>query len=291
MKFKKLKLKSLSVFLLIILFLSSCSGLQELSVKPDSSELRIHIIDVGNADAVLVLNGDSAMLIDAGENNDGDDVANFILSQGVKSLDYAIATHPDADHIGGMDVVISRVPVKKFIMPIMPESITPTTRTYIDLLKALDSSGVEVAEAVPNSRFALGKAEFTILAPVAEFESTNNMSVVLRVDFGKRRFLFMGDAEKEEEDSLLKSGADVKADFIKIGHHGSRTSSQESFLKAVNPLYAVISCGAGNSYGHPHPQVLSVLKRLDITYFRTDMDGDITVISNGDSIRFEKLAG
>ena len=190
-----------------------------------------------------------------------------------------------------MDVVISRVPVKKFIMPIMPESITPTTRTYIDLLKALDSSGVEVAEAVPNSRFALGKAEFTILAPVAEFESTNNMSVVLRVDFGKRRFLFMGDAEKEEEDSLLKSGADVKADFIKIGHHGSRTSSQESFLKAVNPLYAVISCGAGNSYGHPHPQVLSVLKRLDITYFRTDMDGDITVISDGDSIRFEKLAG
>jgi competence protein ComEC len=290
----KLKVR-ISVFLLLIsLILSSCYTPQKASSSESIaplSELQIHIIDVGNADAILVLSSGSSLLIDAGENNDGDDVVNYIRSQGVQSLDYAIATHPDADHIGGMDVVINELPVKKFIMSFMPKSITPTTRTYLDLLEALDNNDVDVIQAVPNNRYTLGEAGFTILAPIEEFNSTNNMSVVCRVDFGKRRFLFMGDAEKEEENSLLENSADLKADFIKLGHHGSRTSSQQSFLKAVNPIYAVITCGAGNRYGHPHSQVLATLKKMDITYFRTDIDGTITVLSDGNDITVERKAG
>lgn len=289
------RLKRICAFVLIlILLLPSCRALRKTapaSSAAASSELQIHIIDVGNADAVLVVNGKSALLIDAGENDDGDDVVNFIRSKGIHSLDYAIATHPDSDHIGGMDVVVSELDVDKFIMSVMPESITPTTRTYLDLLNALDSRDVDVIEAKPDSRYSVGEAWFTILGPVMELDSTNNMSVVCRVDFGKRRFLFMGDAQKEEENSLIKSGADLKADFIKLGHHGSRTSSQEKFLKIVNPVYAVISCGAGNRYGHPHQQVLETLKKLGIICFRTDIDGTITAISDGNHITVKKSAG
>ena len=276
---------------LILLLLPSCRTLQTAPAgqKP-SSNLEIHIIDVGNADAILIINSEDALLIDAGENNDGDDVVNYIRSQGVDSLDYAIATHPDSDHIGGMDVVIDEIDIEKFIMPLLPDNLVPNTRTYLDFKNALEGSDAEVEHPKPNSRYPLGGAEFTILGPVEQHNSTNNMSVACRVDFGRRRFLFMGDAEKEAENSLVKSGADLNADLIKLGHHGSRSSSQEKFLKAVNPVYAIISCGAGNRYGHPHSQTLSTLKKLGITCFRTDIHGTITVISDGEDITIKKSA-
>jgi competence protein ComEC len=269
---------------IILAFATSCTLSSNQSLPADYQHLTIHIIDVGNADAILIKNGDRSMLIDAGENGDGDDVVAFLRRQGVQTLDYAIATHPDADHIGGMDVVINEIPVSKFIMSIMPAGITPTTKTYIDLLKALDQNNLKITKAAPGESYMLGGSRFTILGPVAEFDSTNDMSVICRLEFGKQRFLFMGDAEKCAENSLLESNTDLKADFIKLGHHGSDTSSQMAFLKAVNPRYAVICCGAGNRYGHPHVKTLALLKELNINYYRSDVNGNITVISDGSKI-------
>lgn len=248
------------------------------------SSLEVHVIDVGNADSILILNEDKSMLIDAGENETVDTVIAYLKSHGVDSLDYAVATHPDADHIGGMDNVIKAIPIDTFIMSIMPEAITPTTANYLNMLKALEDKKIDVEEAVMGTKYTLGQADFTLLGPVGEFDSTNNMSVVIKLTFGDNRFLFMGDAETEAENALLSAGADLKADFIKIGHHGSKSSSQAKFLKAVGAKLAAIPCGADNRYGHPHKNVITNLQSQNITYYRSDIHGHIVVKSDGDSI-------
>lgn len=247
--------------------------------------LTIYAQDVGNADSTLIQTGGQAMLIDAGNNKDGDDVVAFLRSHGVTRLDYVIATHPDADHIGGMDDVIEAFPVTTYIMSVMPEAITPTTKTYWEVLEALDNSDAEVAEAEPGRTYPLGEGTFTILGPAGEFDDANDMSVVCRLDFGNRRFLFTGDAEKAAENALMARDRDaLRADYLKVGHHGSRTSTQDSFLSAVSPSVATISCGAGNSYGHPHDVTLKTLKKHGVAVYRTDLQGVITLTSDGNSL-------
>ena len=166
---------------------------------------------------------------------------------GVQSLNYVIATHPDADHIGGMDVVVDEIDVEKFIMPIMPQSITPTTRTYIDLLQSLERNNVGITEAAPGSDYALGNARFTLLGPLEEHNSSNDMSAIFRVDFGDNRFLFMGDAEREAENSLLKEKADIKADFIKPAITAANLITAE-FLQS-RPRVCRDLLRASNAYG------------------------------------------
>jgi len=246
--------------------------------------LKVHIIDVGNADAILLTCDDRSMLIDAGENPDGDNIVAYLRSNGVEKLDFLVATHPDADHIGGMDVVINNIFVDTFIMPIMPEKSTPTTQTYMDLLYAADKNGLEIIEPVPGMNWELGAAHVTILAPVGTFDDTNDMSVVLKVVNGRNKFLFMGDAEKAAEEALLASGADLDADFIKVGHHGSKTSTGLRLLEAVNPRYAAITCGEKNRYGHPHIDTMKKLQDFDVEVFRSDINGNIVVSSDGDVI-------
>lgn len=251
---------------------------------PLDSQLRVDILDVGNADAILVRSGEASLLIDAGENNDGDQVVDALRSRGVNRLDYAIATHPDADHIGGMDVVVNKLTVDTFIMAFMPEGSTPTTKTYLDLLEALTNKGIAVTEAEPGQSYALDEAQLELIGPPAPSSDTNNNSVVCRVTYGSKRFLFMGDAEKEEENALIAAGADLRADFIKLGHHGSRSSSQKAFLEKVSPAYAAITCGAGNSYGHPHAETLQTLEDLQIAYTRSDLNGTVKLLCDGSRI-------
>lgn len=263
-------------------------GLRETPPLSDlENELRIDVIDVGNADSILVRSGTSSMLIDAGTNPAGTDVVDYLHAQGVRRLDLVIATHGDVDHIGGMDNVIDAFEIDTFLMAFMPEGFEPTTKSYLSVLQALDKKDIAVTEAEPGAVYTLGEAAVTILGPVQDAEDRNNMSIVCRVDFGKRRFLFMGDAEKEEEASLLAAGADLAADVIKIGHHGSRTSSTADLLDAVNPRYALITCGADNSYNHPHQVTLDALAKRRITSYRSDLCGTIVVRCDGDAIAFE----
>lgn len=256
------------------------ADLSSTPVIPDG-ELQVCFIDVGNADSILIRQGEVNALIDAGERGDGDDILSYLSAQGVRKLDLVIATHPHADHIGGMADVINAIPIDKFVMSFMPEDETPTTATYLSMLEALDEKSVPVEEAIPGKAYTLGTAQLTVLAPLFESNEANNVSVVTRLTFGERSFLFMGDAETEVEKELLLSGRVLSADVIKVGHHGSDTSSSQAFLTRVDPDYAIIPCGKGNSYGHPHDEVLTRLSKMGVTVYRSDVNGHISFTTDG----------
>ena len=252
-------------------------------VTPEG-ELQVYFIDVGNADSILIRQGEVNALIDAGERGDGDDVFAYLNRQGVKKLDLVIATHPHADHIGGMADVIGGITIDKFVMSFMPEDETPTTATYLNMLTALDEKNVTVEEAKLGTEYALGTARLTVLGPLSESDGANNVSVVTRLTFGERSFLFMGDAETDVEQELLTSGRLLSADVIKVGHHGSNTSSSQAFLSKVDPDFAIVPCGKGNSYGHPHDEVLTRLDKMDVEVYRADVHGHIAIATDGKNL-------
>lgn len=256
------------------------SGFQGTSTTP-GGQLEVHFIDVGNADCILVRQGAASMLIDAGEKGDADTILEYLQRQGVERLNIVIATHPHADHIGSMARVIRALPIDTFLMAYMPQSATPTSAVYLSMLQALDEKQVSVRQAQPGDTLSLGEAQVQILAPLEQSSDPNNMSVVSRVVYGERRFLFMGDAETPVEQALLERGTELSADVLKAGHHGSRTATSEAFLKRVAPAYAVLTCGKGNSYGHPHKETLQLLEKHNVTTLRSDVDGDIVFVTDG----------
>ena len=256
------------------------SGFQGASTTP-GGQLEVHFIDVGNADCILVRQGAASMLIDAGEKGDADTILEYLQRQGVERLNIVIATHPHADHIGSMARVIRALPIDTFLMAYMPQSATPTSAVYLSMLQALDEKQVSVRQAQPGDTLSLGEAQVQILAPLEQSNDPNNMSVVSRVVYGERRFLFMGDAETPVEQQLLERGTELSADVLKAGHHGSRTATSEAFLKRVAPTYAVLTCGKGNSYGHPHKETLQLLEKYTVTTLRSDVEGDIVFVTDG----------
>lgn len=256
------------------------SGLSQTQLLPEG-KMQVHFLNVGNADAALIQTRDHQMLIDAGEPSDGGMVVDYLKGQGVEELDYVVATHPDADHIGGLPDVLEAFPVGHVLMTYPGEEDTPASYSYERLLTALLDQDVDVIEAVPGQTYELGGASVDILGPVEYYAESNNRSVVCRVTFGQRRFLLMGDAEKKAENALLETGTDLRADVLKVGHHGSRSSTDLAFLKAVSPSHAVISCGPGNRYGHPHPETLAVLQDSGVHTWRTDRDGTVVITTDG----------
>ena len=249
------------------------------------SPLSVHIIDVGNADSIFILSGGVSMLVDAGDNNSGDAVVNYLKKQSVEKLDIVIATHPDEDHIGGMDKVVLNIPVDTFIMPRMPDNLTPTSKTYRDLLAAIKEKGLKITSPVVGNKYNLGDAVAEILAPVkTSYKSENDFSVVTKLTLGGTSFLLTGDAEKAAERDILASGADISADVLKVGHHGSKTSTTEAFLKEVSPKYAVISAGSNNRYGHPSDETVALLQKYGVDIKRTDRNGTVVYESNGKDI-------
>lgn len=241
----------------------------------------VHFIDVGQGDAILIEKDNSAMLIDAGENNQGDIVVDYLKSQNIEKLDYVIGTHPHSDHIGGLDTVLNSFPVDKVILP----SATNTTKTYEDFLDAIETNDLTVTKAVVGDTFYLGSASFTIVAPnTSSYEELNNYSVGIKLTYGSNTFLFTGDAEELSEKEMISNGIDLSADVLKLGHHGSQNASCDEFLEAVNPTYAVISVGKDNDYGHPHKETLQSLLDHDIKVFRTDEQGTIVFTSDGKNI-------
>ncbi len=253
----------------------------------DGDPLQIHFIDVGNADATLIMADDKRILIDAGENDMGERVVCYLNEQGVAKLDLVIGTHPHSDHIGGLDDVIENFEIDTLMMPEIPEAIVPTTKTYTDVLQAASDKGLAITAPKPGDTLDFGGAKLEILGPLQEYDDLNNLSIVTRLTYGEFSALFTGDAEKAVEDDLLEEGATLSADLLKVGHHGSSTSSSQAFLQAVNPTTAVIHVGKDNSYGHPSEGVLERLQNIRATVYRTDLNGNIIVGTDGETVHIK----
>ena len=242
--------------------------------------MEVHFIDAGQGDATLIKCGGQNLLIDTSISDKGTAIQNYLTKQGVEKLDYLVLTHPDSDHIGGAPVVITKFEIGQVFI----SNFEKDNSTYRKMIQALDDKMLKASVPEVGSTFSLGSAVCTVLAPNNTYEDPNNASVALLIQNGENRFLFTGDAEEEAEKDILANGLDLKADVYKAGHHGSRTSSCEELLDAVDPEFAVISCGEGNSYGHPHAQTLNNLRAREIKVYRTDEQGSLIAVSDGSTI-------
>ena len=245
-------------------------------------ELTAHFIDVEQGDCTLLQSDGHFMLIDAGESIYGRRVVSYLHDAGCTELEYVIATHPHTDHIGGLSKVLREFPCEHFITPETDQS----SNTWMKVLRLVDEKEIDYIDPVPGDTYTFGSSSFTILAPNSDdYDGYNNYSVVTRFVCGDVSFLLTGDAEKQSEKEMLNAGYELKSDLLKVGHHGSYTSSTAGFLREVSPTYAVISCGIDNDYGHPHKETLQKLGLLNTTVYRTDRDGTVVASTDGKDIR------
>ena len=245
---------------------------------PVDGNLNIYFIDVGQADSILITNNDASMLIDAGNNEDGEDVVNFIKDKGITKLDYVVGTHPHEDHIGGLDDVInSDLEITNIYMP----KIETTTKTFEDVIDAIQNKGLTIYSPKKGDTFTVGNASLEVMTDsILDEDNLNLSSITLLMQYGNNKFLFMGDAEAENEETRDWP----KVDLLKVGHHGSNTSSSDKFLNETKPTYSIIMAGEGNSYGLPTEETLNKLQNIGSIIYRTDLNGTITVTSDGENI-------
>ena len=250
--------------------------------KTDSNNtdvVKVEYIDVGQADAILIENNKKYMLIDAGNNEDGDLLVNYFKDKNITDFEYVVATHPHEDHIGGMDNIIKNFNIKNYYMP----DCYTTTKTFEELLDALEEKNLSFETPDIDSEFVLGDALFKVLYTGTDKRDLNNTSIVLRMTYKDVSFMFTGDATNTTEKKILAK--DLQSDVLKVGHHGSQYSTSDEFLDKVNPKYAIISVGTGNVYDHPKDITLNKLKGIEV--HRTDKEGTIRVISDGKNIDIE----
>lgn len=255
---------------------------EESAVTEDEGRLEVHFLDVGQGDSTLIMQNECTMLVDAGDNLHGWQVTEYLNYLGINHLDYVIATHPDMDHIGGLDIVLQNISCNMVLMP----EYEKDTYSYRGLMQVLEEKDLKPVQPEVGEVYALGTAEFTILSPLEKYENVNDNSIAFRLIHGKNRFLFTGDAERDAEEDMIKAGRTLSADVYKVAHHGSRGTNSELFMLSVRPKYAVISCGEGNEYGHPHSRVLNLLRLLRTKVFRTDEQGTIVASSDGETVTF-----
>lgn len=261
---------------------NSASQVTKTSLKNSStpSKLEVHFLDVGQGDSTLIMCGESAMLIDAADDSKGTAIQNYLQRQGIKKLDYFILTHPDADHIGAAPVIITKFDVDTVFM----SNFEKDNKTYQKLIQALDHKHIKYSTPEVGNTYGLGDAAFEIIAPNKKYSNPNDSSIGFILKSGETSFIFTGDAEETAEEDIVDNGIHLKADVYHAGHHGSDSSSTLPFLDAVEPAYAVISCGEGNSYGHPRAETLNNFRSKGIKVFRTDEQGTIVATSDGETI-------
>ena len=281
--------KVLPWLLLLCLLLSSCSLLDPIATVPrndypttQADSLSVHYIDVGQADCALLECGGQYMIIDGGNVDDSDLVVTYLQDQGVEQLHTVVCTHAHEDHVGGLAAVLAVYPTEQILSP----TRTYSSACFDDFLYYADQQDITITIPDPGDSFYLGNAEVTVLGPVKSYADPNNTSIVVKVEFGDTSFLFTGDMEKDAETDMLDYGMDVSADVLKVGHHGSSTSTGYRFLYEVDPEYAVISVGTDNTYGHPHRETVAILADAGVPMLRTDELGTILAVTDGSEITF-----
>lgn len=250
------------------------------SVPENAGRLVSHYLDVGQGDSIFIeLPDKKTMLIDAGESKCSGSIITYIKNLGYKKIDYLVATHPHADHIGGMKAVVNAFDIGKIYMP----DVVSTTKTYENLLLAISDKGNKITKAKAGMNISSSDSlSIDIVAPVSDsYKDMNDYSVIIKIKYFNNAFLYTGDAEALSESQIT---ADIKADVLKVGHHGSSSSTSQKFLDKVSPSYAVISVGEGNDYGHPHKETLDRLNKKNIKIFRTDLNGTVVITSDGNNI-------
>lgn len=248
-----------------------------------SGDFETHFIDVGQADAELVICDGKAMLIDGGNAEDSNLIVSYLRDLDITHLDYVVCTHAHEDHVGGLSGALHECEADN----VFCSSLSYNSKAFNNFKRYTEEQGREIEIPKAGESFELGESHVEILGPVKEYDGTNNKSIVMKVTYGDTAFLFTGDAEREAERDMINAGYDLSADVLKVGHHGSDTSSSYVFLREVMPEYAVISCGKGNSYGHPHDEPLSRLRDVGAKILRTDECGHIVARSDGENITFE----
>ena len=275
-----LRLAALALAAMLALGLTACDSSGGHIVKPStgaSQPFEMHFIDVGQALSVLVECDGQFMLYDGGNVDDGSLVVSYLQKQGVEQLQYVFCSHAHEDHVGGLAAVMAKFPAGHAYSPVTESS----TKCFNDFVKYTQQQGLQLEVPSVGRVWPLGSATVTLLGPVTQYSETNNTSLVLRIDYGNTSFLLTGDMENTAETDLVNSGANLKADVLQVGHHGSSTSTGYLFLNAVLPEMGVISCGTGNKYGHPHEETLSILRDAKVDVYRTDLQGTITIGSDG----------
>ena len=267
-------MKRVLLFFLILLLLPHLAN----------ADLKVHFINVGQGDSILVQCDGASMLVDAGPLEAGSIVNNYIRNNvGLSKLDYAIATHEHDDHLYGMPDALSGLQVDC----IYSSSAIPMTYWFENILPRLNQSSLNLLRPQYLDTFTLGNAKITFLHTLVISDNPNDLSLVLRIDYMQTSVLLTADIEGEAEMDMIHNDTPLKADILKVAHHGGNTSTCEAFLKAVNPKYAIISVGKGNKHGHPHPEPLNNLEKRNIMIYRTDLCGTVVCSSNGETWTFE----
>lgn len=242
-------------------------------ISENYKNLKVYFFDVGQADSILVINEDKTMLIDAGNNDDGDLLVKNLKKLNVSKIDYLIGTHPHEDHIGGLDNIIKNFVIGKIYMP----KVQTNTKTFEDVLDAVSDKGLKITTPKVGDLFNVGNAECKVLAVGNDANNLNSTSIVIKMDFDGLSYAFMGDAEEDVESLILNENRIGKINILKVGHHGSSTSSSKKFINKIAPELSIISVGKDNSYNHPHEATLKRLENIQSKIYRTDEAGNIMI--------------